>query len=253
WTGSELGPSSQQLYKFKISDNCKCGPDPDCRVSDGLCICPHGILGKYDCHNTCPLDCKHGGTCINTDNGNHKCVCKHGFQGPVCETKIKCKSEQTVTKRGHFVWNEIGFNEKDLQPCPHDSTTSAARSCLLQPNGTTYWSPIDDSRCQEKAQTTTTEQTLSTTSISVLDLKVRDIVHDVVTNTKIAAQALSALDDYISGDSSEVNEITDFKSILELILSETPMNASEVFITSNKNFATKAMNVSDSDANNDIS
>ncbi|CAG2101981.1 unnamed protein product [Medioppia subpectinata] len=204
WIGQEVGPSSQQFYKYTIDSTCKCGPNPECKVSDGVCVCPHGILGRYSCTQStpCPLDCQNEGNCIYADNGKPRCVCKHGFQGQTCDMKSR------------IVWHEIGFNEKILHPCPYGSMNnmSASRICLLQPNGTAFWSTVDDNHCLEKIKmTTTTEPPMSTTSISVIDLLSRDIVRTVATDTIRSTQLLVAVDDFLTNDreTQQLNENID--------------------------------------------
>ncbi len=64
-----------------------CDENSVCKFNaNGVCVCPQGILGsKCDKNKFCP--CSNNGTCLNNSDTNPKCICKHGFEGNLCQYK----------------------------------------------------------------------------------------------------------------------------------------------------------------------
>jgi len=73
------------LNSFDLKGDC--GPNSLCKPnSNGVCVCPQGILGaKCDRIKSCP--CINNGTCLSTFDTIPKCVCRHGFEGNLCQQK----------------------------------------------------------------------------------------------------------------------------------------------------------------------
>lgn len=248
WNKRGIGLGSVVQYFFSHK-NCDCGVNNLCKPNlNGVCICPHGILGPK-CEIPSPCPCSNNGTCNSTIYHNFNsipnCICRHGFEGNLCQQKVKCKNEITITSKGLFNWNSSQFGESISIHCPHNNNSYATRLCLLMANGSAIWDDINDKLCYEQIVFASRSERLES-----IDLR-------LASKTKTNAESiLKTIDDIIAIDErDDYFEDTNEKisTIVDKILSVVPLSSGEEFVVQHKNIAAKVMDISKANKVNGIS